>query len=98
MIELFLNSLILGCFEMDVGYDVNSISGTNHEAFSAKECQFKCQEKDSCEIFTFIESEMNCYLRYAKQNKFIQKGVISGPRSCEGMIIQKRDTYFTYIH
>ena len=68
-----------------------SINGTLG-AFSALECQEKCQENDLCRFWTWgtashpnINVSNICYLKNIKNNVTENNFTISGPKNCQGI-------------
>ena len=77
--------LVPSCFEADVGYSANSVGIGEFLAHTSLECQQKCMEYDSCKIFIFMPSDKTCHLKDVKESPYTQRGIISGPSSCDGM-------------
>ena len=88
-----LLNLILACFEVGIGYDLNGIEGTAAKVRTKEECQQRCKDEEMCKVFVYVtegyhdkrEHKM-CYLKATDVGKNAQEGLISGPKTCEGKI------------
>ena len=88
-----LLNLVLACFEVGIGYDLNGIEGTAAKVRTKEECQQRCKDEEMCKVFVYVtegyhdkrEHKM-CYLKATDVGKNAREGLISGPKTCEGKI------------
>jgi len=99
LISIFITTSTIfsqNCFEKGIDYVGNDVKeGYNISTSSAEDCQWRCQENDQCQFWTWDRTWKNaCWLKTAMTETKFNYEVLSGPKYCVSKRSSKKGVSF----